>query len=504
MLVHQLIYQGKENQIFLHNPSKITYGQLQAEVAHYRSYLYYAGVRPGENVGLVIRNSPAFIYAYMAITSLGAIAVPINYQLIAREIAYIVKDGQMKNMMVASRIDLEDSLNSYGYFNNVAQHCIAEIDVYAVPEDSAILPMDDKISENQPCTIIYTSGTTGNPKGAVLTHKNLMSDAISYSKAMPVYENDNVLCILPLYHCFAWTCILLCSLLHKASITILDSIAPKEVTEAIKHFKVTVMYGVPSVFMLLLKTTEPNSLTGVRLLISGGAALPQQVAEDFERKFGIGITEGYGLSEAAPVVAINPQHRAKHLSIGLPLPDVEIKIVSPQGESLAPGVVGELVVRGLNVMKEYFNLPEETAQALRGGWLYTGDLAYQDEDGYLFIVDRLKDMIITHGENIYPREIEEILYSYPGICEAAVIGIPDEVRGQVVCVYIVMKDRQIFDKKAIKSYLRRNLAPYKIPRDFIQLDSLPKNQSGKIMKRLLREQQILLQKRFSELVKTRE
>jgi long-chain acyl-CoA synthetase len=485
MLVHQLIYQGREDHIFLHSPSKITYKQLQTEVARYRSYLYHAGVGPRENVGLLIRNSPAFVYAYMAIISLGAVVVPINYQLIAREVAYIVKDAQMKNMVVASRIDLEAPLHSYGYFSNVAQHFIAEIDAYSAPEGSVTPPMDDKISENQPCTIIYTSGTTGNPKGAVLTHKNLTSDAFSYSKAMPIYENDNVLCILPLYHCFAWTCILLCSLLHKASVTILDTVVPKEVIEAIKHFGVTIMYGVPSVFMLLLKTSAPDDLAGVRLLISGGASLPQQVAENFERKFGIGITEGYGLSEAAPVVAINPQHRAKHLSIGLPIPGVETKIINPQGEKLPPDAVGELVVRGFNVMKEYFNLPEETAQALRGGWLYTGDLAYQDKDGYLFIVDRLKDMIITHGENIYPREIEEVLYSAPGVCEAAVIGIPDEIRGQVVCAYIVMKDGQILEKKVINGYLRRYLAPYKIPRDFIQLDSLPKNQSGKIMKRLL-------------------
>jgi long-chain acyl-CoA synthetase len=485
MLVHQLIYQGREDDIFLHSPVIITYQQLQIEVGRYRNYLYQAGVCVGENVGLLVRNSPAFVYAYMAITSLGAIVVPINYQLIPREVAYIVRDAQMKNLIAASRIDLDDPLNNYGYSGKVTQHFIAEMDAYTAQEGSAAPPMDDKISENQPCTIIYTSGTTGNPKGAVLTHKNLVSDAISFSKVVSVYKNDNVLCILPLYHCFAWTCILLCSLLNKASITIVDTIVPKEVIEAIKHFRVTVMYGVPSVFMLLLKSLEPNDLAGIRLLISGGASLPKQVAEDFEDKFGINITEGYGLSEAAPVVAINPQHHEKHLSIGLPIPGVEVKIINSQGECLPSGAVGELVVRGFNVMKEYFNLPEETAQVLRNGWLHTGDLAYQDEDGYLFIVDRLKDMIITHGENIYPREIEEVLYSFPGVCEAAVIGIPDGIRGQVVCAYIVMKAGQILNKKAIKTYLRSKLALYKIPREFIQLDSLPKNQSGKIMKRLL-------------------
>jgi len=273
--------------------------------------------------------------------------------------------------------------------------------------------------------------------------------------------------------------------MHKASVTILDTIAPKEVIEAIKRFNVTVMYGVPSVYMLLLKTAESTALTGMRLLMSGGAALPQQVAEDFRDKFGIGITEGYGLSEASPVVATNPQYRPKPLSIGLAVPGVAVKIVNSQGEKLPAGAVGELVVQGPNVMQGYYNLPEETAQALRGGWLHTGDLAFQDEEGYIFIVDRLKDMIIAHGENIYPREIEEVLYSYPSVSEAAVVGIPDKLRGQTVCAYIAMKEGQTADKRAIKDYLRGRLAAYKIPRDIIQLDCLPKNQSGKILKRLL-------------------
>ena len=220
----------------------------------------------------------------------------------------------------------------------------------------------------------------------------------------------------------------------------------------------------------------------------GGASLPRKVAEDFAAKFGLPITEGYGLSEASPVVATNPQFRAKHLSIGLPIPGVEVRIAGPQDESLPAGEVGELAVRGPNVMQGYYNLPAETAHALRGGWLHTGDLAYRDEEGYIFIVDRLKDMIITHGENIYPREVEEVLYGYPGVAEAAVIGVPDRLRGQAACAYLAMKDGAPLDKKALKNYLRDKLAAYKIPREFIQLDALPKNQAGKIMKRLLREQ----------------
>ncbi|KYZ75610.1 long-chain fatty acid--CoA ligase [Anaerosporomusa subterranea] len=488
MLVHQLIYQGEDEQIFFHGDTDISCGHVRTEVARYRIYLYNAGVRQGENVGLLARNSPAFIYAYMAIASLGAIVVPINYQLTAQEVAFIVKDAQMKNLVITKTMDLTTPLSNNGYFTEVAQHVIEQIDDFSVTQEPLGLSFDTEISEDQPCAIIYTSGTTGNPKGAVLTHRNLVSDAACFSKAMPVYETDNILCILPLYHCLAWTCIILCSLLHKASVTIVDTIVPKDVIEGIKRFGVTVMYGVPSVYMLLLKTAEPGDLARLRLFMSGGASLPQQVAEDFQRKFGTSITEGYGLSEASPVVATNPQHRPKPLSIGKPIPGVEVQIVNPQGEAEPTGVVGELTVRGPNVMQGYFNLPNATAQALRGGWLHTGDLAYQDDEGYLFIVDRLKDLIITSGENIYRREIEELLYRYPGVSEAAVVGLPDNLRGQVACAYIVMAEGQILNKKVVKNYLRDKVAAYKIPRDYIQVDHLPKNQSGKIMKRSLREQ----------------
>ena len=476
MLLHQIIDRGGEDRIAFHGDPDISYGQLRREVGRYRDYLYKAGIRRGENVGLLARNSPEFVFAYMAIVSLGALVVPVNYQLTAQEVAFIVKDAGMRNLVTASPLELV-----------VTQHRLARISEFASLPGEAAPCLDDQIAEDDPCTIIYTSGTTGNPKGAVLTHRSLVSDAECFSQAMPVSAADNILCILPLYHCLAWTCIILSGFLHQSSVTILDTLVPKDVIAGIRKYQVTVMYGVPSVYGLLLKTATAEDLKSLRLFMSGGASLPQQVAEDFQRKFGIGVTEGYGLSEASPVVATNPQFRAKHLSIGLPIPGVSVRIVNPDDVTLPNGEVGELLVQGPNVMQGYFNLPDETARTLRGGWLHTGDLACQDEEGYLFIKDRLKDMIITHGENIYPREIEEQLYRYPGVTEAAVIGRPDPVRGQMVCAYLVLQEGQALDKKAIKAYLRDKLAAYKIPREFIQMAALPKNQSGKIMKRLLYE-----------------
>ena len=487
VLLHQIIDFGEESSIAFHDEPAVTYGQLRREVAKFRDYLYQTGIRRGENVGLLLRNSPAFVYSYMAIVSLGALVVPINYQLTAQEVGFIVKDAGMKHLVVSQPLDLTAALAAYDYPVKVSQHPVAQISGFEPIPAKAAPMLDDQMDEDDPCTIIYTSGTTGNPKGAVLTHKSLVSDAECFSQAMPVSAKDNILCILPLYHCLAWTCIILSGFLHKSSVTILDTFVPKDVIAGIRKYQVTVMYGVPSVYGLLLKTASAGDLKSLRLFMSGGASLPQQVAEDFQRKFGIGVTEGYGLSEASPVVATNPQHRAKHLSIGLPIPGVSVRIVDPEGNDLPDGKVGELVVRGPNVMQGYFNLPDETARTLRDGWLHTGDLAYRDEEGYLFIKDRLKDMIITHGENIYPREIEELLYRYPGVVEAAVIGRPDPVRGQMVCAYLVFQEGQVLDKKAIKAYLRGKLAPYKIPREYVQLAALPKNQSGKIMKRMLTE-----------------
>ncbi len=485
MLVHDLIHQGAGDHIAFRGKQTITYAQLQLAVEKYRAYFAHMGIHAGDNVGLFARNSVEFVYSYMAIASLGAVVVPLNFQLTPHEVAYIVKDAQMKHLVTMERLALESELESYGYQQPVTQLIIAE---FKDNLSGNSVPACTDMDENQPCVIIYTSGTTGNPKGAVLSHKNLVSDSALFGKVIPVNSQDNVLCVLPMYHAFAWTCAVLNPLLTGATITVLDGFSPKEALATIKEHAVTIMYGVPPMYNLFARMGTTEELAGVRMFISGGASLPESVSEQFKQKFGISIIEGYGLSEAAPVVAVNPVNKTKPCSIGKVLPEMEVKIVGLSGEQLPPGTVGELVVKGPNVMRGYYNLPLDTARALKDGWLYTGDLAYRDTEGYLFIVDRLKDLIITNGENIYPREIEELLYAYPGIAEAAVIGVPDKLRGQAVRAYIVMLEGHAFDKKAIREYLQSKLASYKMPRDYVQVDALPKSQTGKILKRVLREQ----------------
>jgi long-chain acyl-CoA synthetase len=489
MLVHQLIHQGKSDHAAFCGKGNVSYHQLQTEVAAYRSIFAQAGIKPGDNVGLFSRNSVEFVFSYMAIASLGAVVVPLNFQLTAREIAYIVKDAQMKHLVTAEHLSLDGELARAAYPHTVSQLIIGDIKklpAQAMPQEDPSLA--DGFDENNPCVIIYTSGTTGNPKGAVLTHRNLVSNAAAFRRALSVSANDNILCVLPMYHCFAWTCAILNPLLCGASVTILEAFSPKETIAAIKQYGVTGVYGVPPMYNFLSRIGEAQDLAGVRFLVSGGAALPETVARQFREKYGKDIIEGYGLSEASPVVTLNPPAKTKYYSIGKALPGLEVKVIGPKGEDLPPGTVGEIAVKGPSVMSGYFGLPLETSLALRDGWLHTGDLAYRDTENYFFIVDRLKDMIIANGENIYPREIEELLYAYPGITEAAVIGVDDALRGQAARAYLVLAEGAVLDKKALKEYLQANLALYKIPRDFIVVDCLPKNQTGKILKRVLREQ----------------
>lgn len=487
MFVHDLIRSGNSNELVIKGGEPITYGQLQSEVSEYRRYFYAQGIRGGENVGLFSRNSVEYICSYMAVISLGAVIVPLNFQLSNREIAYIIKDAKLERLITMEELNLTEPLQQIDHKGTVKQLVIPEfkkiLGAGRYPEPPGL----SGITAENPCVIIYTSGTTGSPKGAVLSHKNLVSNAKAFREILQAIPTDTVLCVLPMYHCFAWTCAVLNSLLCGAAMTILDGFSPKETLAAIKKYTVTVVYGVPPMYNILARLGEAADLNSVRIFVSGGAALPKKVAEAFAQKYGRPIIEGYGLSEASPVVALNPPERTKSGSIGRALPGLAVAVLDEHDREVPNGQVGELAVRGPSVMKGYFHLPAETAQALRDGWLHTGDLAYKDQDNYFFIVDRLKDMIITNGENIYPREIEELLYAYPGIVEAAVIGVPDELRGQQAAAYLVLAEGETLDKKELREYLGANLAAYKVPRDFIQVDALPKNATGKILKRVLRD-----------------
>lgn len=478
MLVHQLIEAGQDSDIALrYKKNKVTYEQLKTMINRFRDYFYSVGVRSGENVGLFSKNSPEFLYSYFAIISLGAVVVPINYVLTPREISYIVQDSKMKNIVVMNPIELNIEVN---------QLILTEI--MADPGRSVIAsaPFVD-LQDDWECVIIYTSGTTGFPKGAILSHNNLTSNAKAMTEAVLATKEDNLLCVLPMFHSFSWTVTVLAPLFVGGSITIVESFLPKEVINTIFEEEVTLVCGVPAMYNFYLSLGDPEVFAKVRVFVSGGASLPVEIINRFQIKIGKPIIEGYGLSEASPVVCINPLEKTKPGSIGVPLAQVEVKVMDAEGNVLPAGEIGELIVKGPNVMKGYFNMPEATTQAIIDGWLHTGDMAYEDEEGYFYIVDRLKDLIIVAGLNVYPREVEEVIYQYPGISETAVIGIPNEVRGEAVCAFVVLKEGIAFNKKEFMSFLQKNLANYKLPREVFQVESLPRNATGKISKRELLE-----------------
>jgi long-chain acyl-CoA synthetase len=322
----------------------------------------------------------------------------------------------------------------------------------------------------------------------MLTHKNLVVNAEQSRIAFHGTSDDNYMCVLPMFHVFAFTTCVLNPLLSGSTITILEKFHPKKVIESFLNDDITVFMGVPTMYIVLLEACKNNvTFSKLRLAVSGGAALPVEVFRQAKDILKLPVVEGYGLTEASPVVCFNPLDGVKKEgSIGLPVSYVECKIVDENNAELPIGAVGELIVRGENVMMGYLKREEETKKALKDSWLYTGDLAKYDKDGYIFIVDRKKDLVIVGGLNVYPREIEEVLYQYPKVKETAVIGINDKLRGEHVKAFIVLKEGEVCSSKEILKYLKEHISGYKVPRDIEFISELPKNSTGKIMKRMLK------------------
>ena len=484
MFVHELILQGKPDAMaIVDHKRRFTYKELQTAVTNFRNRLYAAGVREGDRVGIFSRNSADFVFAYMGATSLGAIAVPINFQLSNREIAYIIKDSGIRTMLTYQPLNLVDAL--------AALRCdlkVAQIDIRNIGKPKTGIAeapkLSDYFSEDNPCEIIYTSGTTGNPKGAVLSHRNLVANTQQMS-FMGCKAEHNVLCVLPMYHVFGLTCSVFYPFSVGATVAILDSFTPKETISTIRDEKVTDLYIVPSICSLLTKLASEEDMKTVRLVVSGGTTLPLKIQQDFMGKFGVDICEGYGLSETSPVVTMNPPEKPIVGSCGKIVPGITWKLIDGEGKEVPQGEAGELIVKGENIMLGYWNLPDVTQDAMRGGWFHTGDVARADEEGYIYIVDRIKDMIISMGENIYPREVEELVYQFPGIFEAAVIGIEDKLRGQAGACFYSTHDGQDINVRELKKFLQANLALYKIPREFHLMEKLPRTSTGKIAKRMI-------------------
>ncbi|MEW6230821.1 MAG: long-chain fatty acid--CoA ligase [Chloroflexota bacterium] len=479
---------------------RMSYGELNAASNKVANALRSLGVQRGDKVAMMLPNVPQFPIVYYGILKLGATVVPLNVQFKAGEIQYHLEDSDAvalftweavaaeahkgwaatetcKHLIVVNAPGsdyLPDGALSFGAFSAVASPAFEM--AWTMPDDTAVL--------------LYTSGTTGRPKGAELTHFNMFYNAaFCADRLLGVTPQDVSIAALPLFHSFGQTCAMNMTFYAGATLTMLPRFEPEQALEIFQRDKVTIFAGVPTMYFYLLNYPDAGKydVSSLRLCVSGGAAIPVEVMKGFERKYNVVILEGYGLSETSPVASFNVRERPrKPGSIGLPIWGTEMKAVDANDVPVPPGELGEIVIRGHNVMKGYYKRPEATAEAMKNGWFHTGDIARLDEDGYFFIVDRKKDMILRGGFNVYPREVEEVLYGHPAIAEAAVVGVPEEALGEEVKAFVVLKPGMSASEQEIIDYCKERMASFKYPRTVEFRESLPKGGTGKILKSELR------------------
>jgi long-chain acyl-CoA synthetase len=484
--------------VALYEGGALTYAALDADSDRLAAGLQAVGIGPGHPVGVQLPNVPEFLVAYFAILKAGGVVVPLNVLLKAPEVAYHLHDSEAR------------ALITFAFFADEALKGAAEAgvkQVYVVgaqgPAGEAV-PLAELMDAQDPggpvfvsrdpfdtAVIIYTSGTTGLPKGAELTHFQLYMNADIPGRLFGVAPEDVVLTVLPLFHVFGLSSILNICVRFGGTMILVPRFDAGQVLRAMESHRATIFEGVPTMFADLLSHPDLHrfDLSSLRVAVSGGAAIPAETLREFERRFGVVILEGYGLSESAATATFNRSaEERKPYSVGKPIWGTEVQIWDSDNEHLPPGPdnVGELVIRGYNVLKGYHNNPEATDEAFTGDWFHTGDLGYVDEEGFFFIVDRKKELIIRGGYNVYPREVEEVLYTHPAVHEAAVIGVPDERLGEEVMAYISLKAGEVTSPDELIEFTKTRMAAYKYPRRVEIRDELPKGATGKILKQELK------------------
>jgi long-chain acyl-CoA synthetase len=462
-----------------------SYGALWAQtlgVAHELRSTF--GVKAGDRVGIWLKNCPEFVPALFGIWQAGAVVVPINNFLKPDEVNFILGDAGIDVLI------LDESMRE-GFAKLQAQRPGLKalwVETFSKLEAKEIKSGERAATEADLAVIIYTSGTTGHPKGAMLSHGNLLANVRSCERVLEAVGEDRFVVLLPMFHSFMLTVGILLPLLIGGSIVLIKTLHPPKniVAEIIEH-RATLLPAVPQFFRALTHGAVPVNLP-LRLCISGGAPLPAEILREFTERFPIPLLEGYGLSEASPVVSFTPVRGPwKAGSIGVPITDVEMSVQSEGGKILGPGETGEVCVRGSNVMLGYWKQPRETAEVMRGDWLLTGDIGHVDDDGFYYITDRKKDMLLVNGINVYPREIEEVIYKFPGVKEVAVIGVRNARKGEEPVAFVSAQDGLKLEQGPLLEYMRDKLADYKVPKNIILMAALPRNSTGKILKTELRK-----------------
>jgi long-chain acyl-CoA synthetase len=481
---------------------RLDYRAFHERVARLAAGLAALGVQPDERVAVLDKNSTKYLELYFAIPRAGAVAVPLNYRLATPELAYILNDSTATTLFFsneyAPQIDaLRQELPSIRNYVCLGSELAWARDYEALLAGAnGSLPPAPR-SRQDVFLQMYTSGTTGRPKGAMLTHANMVANTLTALAERDYTAEDTYLHVAPLYHCadleifygMTFAC---------AKNVVLREFRPEAVLEAVQREHVTVAFLVPAMINALLEHPGLDSydLTSLRLIVYGGSAIPEDRLRAALERLPCKLSQGYGLTETSPILTILPAadhvldgpHVRRIQSSGRPARGVEVKIFDEREQECAPEVVGEIVARGKNIMKGYWRDPEATAHALRGGWFHTGDMGFCDADGYIYIVDRMKDMIVTGGENVYPREVEEVLYTHPDVLEAAVIGVPSERWGETVKAVVVLREGCSASGEELIAYTRERVARYKAPTSVDFVGSLPRNPSGKVLKKVLREQ----------------
>jgi long-chain acyl-CoA synthetase len=475
---------------------QLTYAELQTGARKVGGILRSVGIAQGDRVVLMVPNVPEFGLGYFGILCAGGTVVPLNPLLKAEEVQYVLEDSGAAAMVCLQA--------SYPLLRSARTGMTRRIPALVLDARAGDVDAEDAVvswpREDTPASgseldagdvavCLYTSGTTGRPKGALLTHGNLLANIQSFREVLCVTEEDVFLAVLPLFHAYGATALFLEPLSTGSSVVLEPRFTPEAVFQALAQHRVTIFMGVPSMYAVLASLPwPPQDFSSVRLCISGGAPLPPRVLEAFEARYGVPIYEGYGPTECGPVLTVNPPGGLRKVgSVGRPIPHVELRVVDAEGNPLSPGEVGEIAARGLNVMKGYLNRPEESREVLRDGWYYTGDLGRMDEDGYFYILDRKQDMILVGGLNVYPREVELVLSRHPAVAEAAVIGVPDPIRGEAAKALVTLRDGQAISPHELLQWCRERLANYKVPRTIEVVPELPKTLTGKILKTVLRE-----------------
>jgi long-chain acyl-CoA synthetase len=492
VIVRETAAAAPDRPVALYPGGRLSYAELDALSDRLAAGLEAAGVRPGDTVGLQLPNIPEFLVGYFGILKCGGVAVPLNVLLKAPEVAFHLTDSAARVLITWAGI-LDEAAKG------AAAAGVSAVYVAGQPAGPGGLPFERLLAPpgiryqlarraaDDTAVVVYTAGTTGRPKGAMLTHLQLYMNADIPGRLFGVRPDDVVITVLPLFHVFGLSSILNVCVRFGCTMSLIPRFDPAAVLATIERDRATIFEGVPTMFLALLSAPDLDryDVSSLRVAISGGASIPAPALDAFEEHFGVVVLEGYGMTETASTTTFNLSATQRRVySVGKPIWGTETQVWDSAGRPLPPGRehVGEIVTRGLHVMKGYLNQPEATAQVFTGDWLHTGDLGYFDEDGFLFVVGRQKELIIRGGYNVYPREIEDVLHAHPAVAEAAVIGIPDERLGEEVLAVVTVRPGVAVTAASLSAFCRERLAAYKYPRVFEFRAALPKNTLGKVLK----------------------